>query len=193
MGVPIEKIVISTNANDEVPNFLLSCSYRKIVPSRCCISNAMNVGHPSNFARVVALFGGWMDEVGNLLKMPDMERMKKELWAVSINDQETRDAIKNAWQKYRLLLEPHGAVGWLGLERYLEQSPSATKAVAVETASPAKFPDEIERLLEFSPELPAVLAEVEQKKEQYLSMPMDYKTFHQLLIKRYGASFHQGF
>ena len=143
MGVPIEKIVISTNANDEVPNFLASGRYQKIVPSRCCISNAMNVGHPSNFARVVALFGGWMDEVGNMLKMPDMERMKKELWAISISD--------------------------------------------LETASPAKFPDEIERLLDFSPELPAVLAAVEQKKEQYLSMPVDYPTFHQLLIKCYSA------
>jgi threonine synthase len=128
-----------------------------------------------------------MDEVGNILKMPDIERMKKELWAASISDQETRDAIKNAWQKYRLLLEPHGAVGWLGLERYLGQNPSSAKAVSVETASPAKFPDEIERLLNFSPDLPAVLAEVEQKKEQYLSMPVDYQTFHQLLIKCYSA------
>jgi threonine synthase len=58
---------------------LQSGQYQKIVPSLRCISNAMNVGHPSNFARVVALFGGWMDETGNIREMPDMVRLKKEM------------------------------------------------------------------------------------------------------------------
>jgi threonine synthase len=185
MGVPVEKIVISTNANDEVPRFMETEQYQKIVPSRCCISNAMNVGHPSNFARVIALFGGWMDETGNMRKMPDMARLKNELWAASISDEETRQAIQKAWRDQHLLLEPHGAVGWLGLERYLARHPSSAIAVSVETAHPAKFPDEIEQLLGFSPEIPPSLADVEKKAERYLNMPADYAAFHKLILDTY--------
>jgi threonine synthase len=186
MGVPVEKIVVATNANDEVPRFLESSHYQKIVPSRCCISNAMNVGHPSNLARVVALFGGWMDETGVMREMPDMERIKKELWAIGITDEDTRKTIQSAWKRHRLLLEPHGAVGWLGLERYLQQHPSSAKAISVETAHPAKFPEEIEQLLGFSPEVPSSLAEVECKQEQFSTMPVDYGAFHKLICERYG-------
>jgi threonine synthase len=187
MGVPVEKIVVSTNANDEVPRFMESSRYQKIVPSRCCISNAMNVGHPSNLVRVVALFGGWMDETGVMREMPDMERMKQELWAISISDEDTRKTIQRAWERNHLLLEPHGAVGWLGLERYLEQNPSSAKAVSVETAHPAKFPEEIEHLLGFSPEAPSTLTEVERKQERCLTMPVDYGAFHKLICEKYGS------
>lgn len=187
MGLPVEKIIMATNANDEVARFMESGRYEKIVPSRCCISNAMNVGHPSNLARVVALFGGWMDETGAIREMPDMERMRKELWAVSINDEDTRRTIQDAWQRHRLLLEPHGAVGWLGLERYLAGNPSSAVAVSVETAHPAKFPEEIERLLGISPEVPPALASIEQQEEHYLEMRADYREFQTLLLKQYGS------
>jgi threonine synthase len=185
MGVPIEKIIIATNANDEVPRFISTGKYQKIVPSRCCISNAMNVGHPSNFARVIALFGGWMDETGEIREMPDLTRLNNELWSVSISDEETRETIQKAWKDRNLLLEPHGAVGWLGLERYLAENPSSAIAVSVETAHPAKFPDEIEQLLGFSPEIPPSLANVEMEAEHYLSMPADYTAFHRLILDTY--------
>ena len=187
MGVPVEKIVVAANANDEVPRFFETERYQKIVPSIFCISNAMNVGHPSNFARVVTLFGGWMDETGNIREMPDMARLKKELWATSVDDDSTRRTIQTAWQRHRLLLEPHGAVGWLGLERYLAENPSSASAVSVETAHPAKFPEQIEQLLGFSPEVPPSLAEVEKKKEQYLTMQADYAAFHKLIFDTYGS------
>jgi threonine synthase len=187
MGLPVEKIIVATNANDEVPRLFETGRYQKIVPSLRCISNAMNVGHPSNFARVVALFGGWMDEAGNIREMPDMVRLKKELWATSVDDDSTRRTIQTAWQRHRLLLEPHGAVGWLGLERYLDENPSSAPAISVETAHPAKFPEEIEQLLGFSPEVPSSLAEVERKEEQYLTMPADYGVFHRLILETYGS------
>jgi len=97
MGVPVRRTIVATNANDEVPRFFETGHYEKIVPSRCCISNAMNVGHPSNFARVIALFGGWMDESGIVREMPDMARLRKELWTVSIDDENTRRTIQRAW------------------------------------------------------------------------------------------------
>jgi threonine synthase len=186
MGIPVEKIIVATNANDEVARFMETGVYKKIVPSRSCISNAMNVGHPSNFARVIALFGGWMDEAGAIREVPDMARMKKELWAISISDDDTRLTIQRAWQRNQLLLEPHGAVGWLGLERYLERNRSDATAVSVETAHPAKFPEEIERLLGFSPAVPPSLAEVEKKQEEYETMPAHYAAFHNLLRERYS-------
>ena len=90
MGLPIERIIIATNANDEVPRFLETGVYEKIVPSRVCISNAMNVGHPSNLARLVDLYGGWLDEVGTLREPPDMDAMRRDLYAISIRDEQTR-------------------------------------------------------------------------------------------------------
>jgi threonine synthase len=187
MGVSIEKIVIATNTNDEVPTFFKTGLYKKIVPSRHCLSNAMNVGHPSNFARVLALYGGWMDETGTIRRMPDMPRLKEELWATSVNDEETRLTIRSAWRDNRLLLEPHGATGWLGLQRYLGENPSSSVSVSIETAHPAKFPEEIEKLLGFSPEVPPSLARVELKQEKYLTMPADYETFRELILKKYGS------
>ena len=185
MGLPLEKLVIATNENYEVPHFMETGEYRKIVPSRACLSNAMNVGHPSNFARVISLFGGQMDENGVILRKPDMEQMRKELWATSVTDEETRETIQKTWSDHKLLLEPHGAVGWLGLERYLRESSSAATAVSVETAHPAKFPGEIEKLLGFSPEVPTSLSAVETKPEHYMTMPADYSEFHKLLINTY--------
>jgi len=115
------------------------------------------------------------------------DMLKKELWATSINDEDTRRTIQSAWQENRLLLEPHGATGWLGLRRYLDENPSSTTAVSIETAHPAKFPEEIEKLLGFSPETPASLARVEQKKEDYLKMPADYGAFRKLILEKYSS------
>jgi len=189
MGLPIKRLVISTNANDEVPVYLRTGSYEKIVPSKNCISNAMNVGHPSNFTRVIDLFGGHMDETGKIHKEPDLEAMHQLIWSVSIGDQETRETIQKAWEKHQLLLEPHGAVGWAGLGRYLENHDEDIDIpmVSVETAHPAKFPEEIETLLGIVPEVPASLKMVEEKNEHYLEYPNDYETFKTLLVKSYRS------
>jgi threonine synthase len=185
MGLPVSRIVVATNANDEVPKFLETGIYKKIDPSRVCISNAMNVGHPSNFARVVDLYGGRMDERGNVRKQPDLDGMKRDLYAVSIDDSETRRTIKNAWNENRLLLESHGAVGWAGLKRYLEATGDKGPCVSVETAHPAKFPGEIESLLGFTPEAPQSLTGIESKNESYIRMPADYKAFRNFLREKY--------
>ncbi|MBN2104608.1 threonine synthase [bacterium] len=187
MGVPIKKIVVVTNANDEVPVYLNTKQYNKIVPSRVCISNAMNVGHPSNFARVVDLYGGWMDETGLIRKEPDLDRMLKDLWSVSIDDSETRSTIQKAWRDNQLLLEPHGAVGWAGMTHYIEATGEKGLMVSVETAHPAKFPEEIQALLGFEPDVPESLKAVESKQEHYLSLPNDYQQFRALLNERHSV------
>ena len=187
MGLSIRRIIVATNSNDEVPVFFETGVYKKNVPSRVCISNAMNVGHPSNFARVVDLYGGWMDETGEIKRRPDIDLMKKELWAVSITDDETRETIIEAWKNHQLLLEPHGAVGWAGIERYTKEEGADGLIVSVETAHPAKFPEEIESLLSFSPEVPQSLLEIESKPENYINLPVDYDAFKKLVVEKYGS------
>jgi len=189
-GLPVARFVVATNANDEVPRFLATGRYEKIVPSRRCISNAMNVGHPSNLARVVDLYGGHMDETGRLLLEPDLARMREDLFAVSIPDAETRETIVAAHRDHGLLLEPHGAVGWAGLERYLEAHPqdTGTVAVALETAHPAKFPEEIRALIGMDPEPPASLAGLASRTEAYADLATDYGAFKEFLTRRYARS-----
>ena len=189
VGLPIERLVIATNANDEVPIFLATGRYEKISPSRVCLSNAMNVGHPSNLARLVDVYGGRMDETGELLEKPDMEQMRNDLYAVSISDEETRTTIRGAWKKHGIVLEPHGAVGWAGLERYLEehQVPEERLAISLETAHPAKFPDEIQALTGVNPEPPPSLVGLEDRLEEYPVMTTAYEPLRDLLLHRYTA------
>lgn len=186
MGLPIQRIVIATNANDEVPKFLHTGAYKKIVPSRVCISNAMNVGHPSNLARLVDVYGGLMDEVGNVRKQPDFDQMRRDLYAVSIDDDQTRATIKDAYDRFGTLLEPHGAVGWAGLERFFadEQADGDCLALSVETAHPAKFPEEIRSILGIDPQVPSSLVGLEQRQESYETIPAEYALFREMLLSR---------
>jgi len=189
MGLPVRKYIIATNENDEFPLFLSQGKYHKIEPSRNCISSAMNVGHPSNLARLTALYGGEMDEKGVVHRLPDMERMRQDIFAVSVTDEETRATIRSAWEKYRLLLEPHGAVGWRGLERFLETgSPEAGPEqlrVTLETAHPAKFPEQIRDILNLDPELPPSLKGLEEKPEHYDILENNYTAFREYLKLKY--------
>ena len=183
MGLPVSRFVIATNANDEFPKFVATGRYEKIVPSRVCISNAMNVGHPSNLPRLVALYGGVMDEQGKVSKEPDFAALRRDVYSTSVDDAGTRQAIKDAWAKYKTILEPHGAVGWAGLERYLAtlSTNASPLAISIETAHPAKFPEEIQRLLGVDPPLPPSLAGLDAKPEHYEKGPNDYGWFKEFL------------
>jgi threonine synthase len=185
-GLPVARFVIATNANDEFPKFVATGKYEKIVPSRVCISNAMNVGHPSNLPRLVALYGGVMDEQGNVTEESDFATLRRDVYSTSIDDEGTRQAIKDAWRKYKAMLEPHGAVGWAGLERYLASLDPSTPqplSVSIETAHPAKFPEEIQRLLGVDPPLPPSLAGLDAKPENCEKGPNDYGWFKDFLQK----------
>lgn len=188
MGLPVHKMILAVNENDEVPVFLNTGHYDKIEPSRNCLSNAMNVGHPSNLTRLVQLYGGQMDHTGRLIQTPNLQQMRDDFFAVSITDQQTRDTIVNVYQQYRVLLEPHGAVGWAGLQQYLREYPQSSDSliVAVETAHPAKFPEAIRELLGFDPPVPPSLAAIESKSEQFDAFPQDYAFFAQWLRQRWG-------
>ncbi len=188
MGLPVKKFIISTNDNDEFPVFLKTGKYGKIDPSKNCISSAMNVGHPSNLARLVALYNGVMDEKGNISKMPDMNLMRDEVYSSSVTDEQTRETIINSWKEHKVLLEPHGAVGWKGLTDYIESNTEISidqLCISLETAHPAKFPEEITKLLGIDPELPPSLQGIEEKEEQFDYLKHDYEAFKAYLKGKY--------
>ncbi|MBN2152720.1 MAG: threonine synthase [Candidatus Lokiarchaeota archaeon] len=186
LGLPVAKFVASVNENDEFPKFLQSGTYQKVEPSASCLSNAMNVGHPSNLARIVDLYGGTMDHDGKLLKQPDMDRLRGDIFSASISDEETRFIIEAVYQKYEHVLEPHGAVGWGGLRRYLDASGSDAPAITIETADPAKFPELIQEVLGIDPPLPASLKSMQKKQEAYAKMRKNYTAFKDFLVEHYA-------
>ncbi|MDM7913346.1 MAG: threonine synthase [Methanotrichaceae archaeon] len=181
MGLPVHRYVVATNENDEFPNFMKTGTYEPIRPSRNCISNAMNVGHPSNLARLFSLYGGQMDETGRVNKQPDLQAMRRELYAVSITDEETRSTIREAYSQYKVLLEPHGAVGFAGLLKYLEECGDWSPCVSLEAADPAKFPDEIIKATGVNPQLPPAMARLDDLEERFQRMNGDYSSLKNYL------------
>jgi len=183
MGLPVKKMVASVNDNDAFPRFLANGVYQKIVPSRNSVSNAMNVGHPSNLARLVAVYGGRMDETGKIHQMPDLAAMRQDLFSSSISDDRTRETIREVWNSYKLLLEAHGAVAWAGFEDWQKTEPlNGLPAVILETANPAKFPEEIEQTIGFAPDVPEVMIATNKLPEDFDRMRADYPTFKQYLL-----------
>jgi threonine synthase len=186
MGLPVRSFVIATNENDEFPKFMETGDYRPIRPSVKCISNAMNVGHPSNLARVFWLYGGEMNEEGKVVRAPDIETMRREIFAVSVTDAETRRTISDAYNRYDTLLEPHGAVGWAGLARYLKEVEDWRPCVSLETADPAKFPEEVVRAVGLEPPVPEAMAKLDDMDERFDLVAGDYQAFKAQLSKLFS-------
>jgi len=132
-GLPIAHFIAACNANDTVPTFLNGNEYfiKKAVPT---LSNAMDVGNPSNFVRILEIF------------QQQLPRLKEKISSVSINDEETAAVLKKVFAEYGYLLDPHGAVGYLALEKYLTNHPTQ-KGIFIETAHPVKFFDVVEPII----------------------------------------------
>lgn len=187
MGLPVKKFIIAVNENDEFPVFLNTGKYEKIDPSRNCLSSAMNVGHPSNLSRLVALYNGIMDEKGCIHKAPDFKAMHNDIFAVSVTDAATKQTIKETWDNYKVLLEPHGAVGWKGLSEYLKTTDESASQliVSLETAHPAKFPEAINEILRIDPELPESLKGLDDRPEFINTIDNSYDAFKKYLLEQY--------
>jgi len=190
MGLPVQRFIIATNENNEVPEYLKSGRYRIISPSVNCISSAMNVGHPSNMARIISLFGGKMNPSGEILSSPEMNAMRTLFYSTSVSDKETIETIAKAYQAYNLLLEPHGAVAWEGLHRDFIANPYDADAnqlsISLETAHPAKFPEQIKEILNINPPLPNSLADIKCQTEEYVSLDNEYENLRVFLQKNYS-------
>jgi len=176
MGLPVRKFIVSTNANNEVPELLKTGIYKTISPSINCISSAMNVGHPGNLARIVALYGGMMNEEGTMVLNPDLTRMRDDFFGFSSSDEETRSTIAESYKNHRLILEPHGAVAWRGVEAYKKLSGNSKNQlfVSLETAHPAKFEDELNRIPDLSVPVHGSLVGLENIKEEFTELENNY-------------------
>ena len=163
MGLPLHKIVIGVNENREFPEFLRSGSY-EVKPSIWSPSTAMIVSNPSNFARLVEFYGGHVydardEESGKVTKpgiiehMPDLEAMRLDIFSTSVSNAQHYETIKRVYERYGVMLEPHGSVGWRALEVY-NGGKHEEPAVVYETADPGKFPEDIEKAIDITPEIP---------------------------------------
>ncbi|MEM6966892.1 MAG: threonine synthase, partial [Bacteroidota bacterium] len=147
MGLPVAHFVAASNANDIVPHYLCTGNYNP-KPSIQTISNAMDVGNPSNFARMQDLYSfTW-------------NNMSKEISGYSINDEKTKEGVKEVFEKYNYIIDPHGAVGYLAFKKYQKKNPKA-RGIILETAHPSKFIDIVEEVINEKVEIPERLAILE--------------------------------
>jgi threonine synthase len=186
MGLPVRKIIAAVNDNDAFPKFLASGSYQKISPSRNSLSNAMNVGHASNLARLVSVYGGQMDETGKILQPPNLDAMRRDIFSSSISDERTVAGLRDFWNQFQLLLEPHGSVAWQGFQDWNAMEPLANSpAVIVETANPAKFPVEVQKVVGWEPDVPTNMLASLRLPEDFDRMDADYEKFKAYLIQQH--------
>jgi len=188
MGLPVRRFISAVNENDEFPNYLETGIYKKVEPSKKCISNAMNVGSPSNLARLIDLYGGQMDETGMIHKEPDLEKIREDIISYSIKDSLTKKTIVEFYESYKQIIEPHGAVGWAALQLYRKNNPGDNqyKAINLETADPANFPEEIIELIKITPKMPESLSIIQSKKEFPNPVEInDYLDFKKFLEENY--------
>jgi threonine synthase len=143
LGLPVKHFIAATNVNDTVPQFMQSKTYHPKA-SKATISNAMDVGDPSNFIRIRHLF------------MDDFESLAKHLSAYSFTDVETVEALLVLYNDFNYIADPHGAVGYLGLKKYQEFHPD-TFGIFLETAHPVKFLDLVEDTIRENLVLPAAI------------------------------------
>lgn len=170
MGLPIEHFIASTNVNDAVPRYLETGTYEPL-PTLPTISNAMDVGNPSNFIRIQKIYNN------------DIFKMKKDVSGFRFTDSETRKAMKEIYEAAGYIADPHGAVGYLGLKAYLENQNENLYGVFLETAHPVKFDKEVTKTLKFEVEVPERLkATLSQKK---VSIPInDYIELKSFLLNQ---------
>ena len=167
MGLPVHGFIAATNSNDVVPQYLGSGVY-KPRPSVRTISNAMDVGNPSNFARMLDLYDSvWKD-------------MQKNIHGFAFNDTETRQAVLEIKEKYNYVMDPHGAVGYLALKAY-QKKYSNTQGVILETAHPAKFKPDMEAIFGHEIDVPERLAILVDKEKVSVEMGIDYEGFKEYL------------
>lgn len=168
MGLPVKRFIAATNANDIFPNYLATGEYRPR-PSEATISNAMDVGAPSNFQRILDLFDGNVNEV------------RKAISGYSVSDEITRQTIVQVIEETGYMLDPHGAVGYKAVEEYLKGN--CGTAVILETAHPAKFLPVMEQLLG-DIEIPDSLGDLQEKVKEAVLLPVDWDAFKEYLLER---------
>jgi threonine synthase len=168
-GLPVKHFIAACNANDIVPKFMQSQNYQP-KKSVATLSNAMDVGNPSNFIRILELFNN------------EFLSLKEKLSSVSISDDETKTTIKAVKQAFNYLLDPHGAVGYRALEKYLHQHANQN-GFFIETAHPVKFYNVVEPVIEEKISLPPSVTAIMDKEKKAIKINPEYKLLKEFLLK----------
>ncbi len=174
MGLPIEKIIAANNANDV---FTLYCETGNYAPKASVrtISNAMDVGNPSNFARLMDMYED------------SLERLSENVSAYAFNDDQTANCIKDCFESYNYVLCPHTAVGYLGMQEFIEEqdlNPLYVNAIVLSTAHPVKFGEVVEPLIQAFIKIPDRLQSILKGKKKSVLMSADFDVFKTWLLSK---------
>lgn len=169
-GLPVQHFIAACNANDTVPRYLQNKNFEPH-SAIATLSNAMDVADPSNFVRILELFQHQFGE------------MTKKLSSCSISDTETVATIKEVYEKEGYLLDPHGAIAYLALQRYIKEHPG-TRGIFLETAHPVKFPDAIVQATGKQVPIPESLTPLLLMEKKSTRLPVSYDDFIQFLLSK---------
>ncbi len=170
MGLPISIFLASTNLNKPVPDYLEGRDFLA-QPSIPTISNSMDVGNPSNFYRLLALYGN------------DAQLLRQKVKGYFFDDEQTKEAMQQVKADQGYMLDPHGAVGYLGLKKFMNQHPGAYTGIFLETAHPAKFKAVVEETLGMDIPMPERLAAFQAGEKQAVPMKNDFEAFKNFLFQ----------
>jgi threonine synthase len=178
MGLPVHRFIASTNVNQVFPEYLDSGNY-KPRPSIPTISNAMDVGDPSNFHRMLELYDH------------SVEKMRNEISSYSFDDDQTRETIKEIHSNFQYIIDPHGAVGYLGLNAYLEELKAKEKkkkttfnSIILETAHPSKFFDTVKETLNIDMVIPERLEKCLKKEKNAVTLSKEFEDLKSYLMSK---------
>lgn len=170
MGLPVYKFIAATNVNDMVPRYLETNQFVPR-PSKMTVSNAMDVGNPSNFARLDTLFNH------------DVEQFRNSMEGFAFTDRETMDVMREVYDNNRYIMDPHGAVAYLGLSAFRRKHRGDFTGVFLETAHPAKFESVVTKAIQESFELPPTLSVLMDKPKRSLTMSSEFDDLKKFLLQ----------
>ena len=167
-GLPVRHFIAACNANDVIPSYLTNGNYQP-KKAKATLSNAMDVGDPSNFVRVLELFQQKFDAI------------RKSMSSYSFSDEETKNVIRQVYKDHRYVLDPHGAVGYLALEKYLLRFPEE-KGIFLETAHPVKFYDAVQPVILNKIQAPDSVQALLNRKKKRIKMAVSYESLRDYLL-----------
>ena len=168
MGLPIKRFIAANNANDIFYKYLQSGKYEP-KPSKQTLANAMDVGDPSNFARIYDLFGGSHEKITNLIS------------GATYTDDMIKSTMTTCYNDTKYILDPHGACGYKALKEGLKDGETG---IFLETAHPAKFKEKVDDILKIDIEIPSRLAEFMKGKKQSIEMKNSFAEFKEFLLEQ---------
>ncbi|RIU86170.1 threonine synthase [Candidatus Karelsulcia muelleri] len=168
MGLPVKQFIAATNINDTIPRLLRTGIYNPY-PTQETISNAMDISDPSNFSRIMYMF-------------KNVNNIKKLVSAYSFSDKETFEIIKSIWENYKYIMDPHGAIGYLGLKQFIKNKKNNKKNIFLSTAAPVKFLDKISKGIDQKISLEKKVIKLLKKEKKSIQLSNKYDTFKKWLL-----------